>query len=139
MTCICTCMQQTRLLLQPLSGLEAPVALHSSTSASQLFPKAVCQWCVMPRVLLEGNNVAGRGGGEVCVGRLGHPVDALARDRSCSPVSHIKLAYNVSEGMWCSQVPCTFSTVGEVFTFWGVKRGLKEMTGTWVIIVKVET
>lgn len=27
---------------------EAPVSLHSSISASKPFPKAACQWCVLP-------------------------------------------------------------------------------------------
>lgn len=37
-TCICTCMQQAQLLLLPLSAQKPLVALHSSISASKLFP-----------------------------------------------------------------------------------------------------
>lgn len=32
---------------------EAPVSLHSSISASKLFPKAVCQWRVLPKLWEE--------------------------------------------------------------------------------------
>lgn len=49
--------------------LEAPVSLYSSISASKLFPKAVCQWCVLPK--LQGEQC---GIGSVCWGsfwRLG--------------------------------------------------------------------
>lgn len=32
---------------------EAPVSHHSSISASKLFPKAVCQWCILPKLWEE--------------------------------------------------------------------------------------
>lgn len=48
-TCICTCMQRAQLLLLPVVCPEAPVLPpHSSISASKLFPKAACQWCILP-------------------------------------------------------------------------------------------
>lgn len=57
---------------------EAPVSLHSSISASKLFPKAACQWRILPKLWEEQ---CGMGG--VCVGAE-VILTAPARDWSCS-------------------------------------------------------
>lgn len=48
-TCICTCMQQVPATVAAVVYPEAPVSLHSSISASKLFPKAACQWLILPK------------------------------------------------------------------------------------------
>lgn len=75
---------------------EAPVSLHSSISASKLFPKAACQWCVLPK-LGEDNVVWGE-----CVWAE-VILAAAARDWSCSQ-SCAQAAINASGGVYYNQV-----------------------------------
>lgn len=69
-----------------------PCPLHSSASASKLFPKATCQWCVLPELRAE----------QCCMG-------SVFELRSCRLLWLVtghaaSLAHSLYalEGMWCS-------------------------------------
>lgn len=98
---------------------EAPVSLHSSISASKLFPKAACQWVHFAKALGGTMQDGGDGGGRaVCVGAE-VILAALARDWSCSQ-SCAQTALNALGRMWSNVL-----TVCQRSSPWSVNSGYK--------------